>query len=209
MMYKLLIVLTAVFAVALFAAPAKAGLEDTATAAAWSQVSIDPWWSSDESSSTPDKVIDDDSDTYWNSDWYALTGTTFTGQYGPLSTYPGWFELTWAVAVDTTGMTTTWNQSAPDHMLVYLNSTSEGGTDGTLVATGDGVASGWNPAWSSTSTTRLTIYLRKDDGAGGGLDQAGDVRFNEIDVAPEPATMALMGLGTLGTMLLRRRKSRK
>ena len=51
-----------------------------------------------------------------------------------------------------------------------------------------------------------TVYLTLKPKGNGGV---GGIYVDDIVITPEPATMAFLGLGTLGTMLLRRRKSRK
>jgi hypothetical protein len=117
-MKKAVIAVLTVIAVGLLAVPAMAieieGSADSITA--WSQVDISPWWNSDETANTPDKVVDGDVGTVWNSSWYDTWGTgghngTWNGSYGPAEGYPGWFRLTWPVTVYVASVRIDWGQN--------------------------------------------------------------------------------------------------
>jgi len=147
MMKKLLVTSVAIVGLVLFAcaSPALAAdAEDFASSiTAWSQVGIDPHWGCyDESSSTPEKVIDGDLGTWWQCDWYdtyptpGVTNGTYEAEgpeiqesWGPSQGYPGWFKMAWPSPVYVTNVRIDWQPWDWD---------GTGGVDGPIYVANDG-----------------------------------------------------------------------
>ena len=205
-MYKALVVIAAIV---LLATPALAGLEDTATPSASTLSVNEPNYGS----GSIGEAIDDNPSTYYQSAW---------GGWGdPSLVFPHAFVLTWDAPVTVSQLDFIWKGTPPTAYTpltafeVYADPTSitwpalpvDGPATlvgGTLIGTGGSPHGGLNTyslAVTPTSLTQLVLMMNVPQNG-----TYGDYAIAEIEVTPEPATMALMGLGVVGMLIRRKRR---
>lgn len=134
-----------------------------------------------------------------NSDWITSTAAV-TANGSPLPTYQISFWLD-----DTTGAALSGSWTVDDAGYIALNGTTIGSEgDGnwtqlnTLTTNSANLVAGWNS---------LAITMTDSDNFLEGVRFEGSVTGDGASLAPEPGTLALFGLGTLGLGLMRRRKA--